>query len=175
MDKWLERTTNVAVVTLALVALAMLFQPVKRERSQADAPGYLVGDRLDASKLGLPSGGLVIITKSTCKFCTSSMPFYRSLKEVTTTWVAVGEDDHTNRLYLESNQITPAAVVTAQSAGLGQVRATPTLLLVSGDGSILNVWVGRLSRDGENQVRAALRNGSLTSSAKDDRHVMNGG
>jgi hypothetical protein len=78
VDKWLNRLGNIAIIVLAVVAVTCVFQR-GASSPPTSQPRYQPGDRLDRSKLNIGGRTLIIATKSTCRYCSESMSFYRSL------------------------------------------------------------------------------------------------
>lgn len=117
---------------------------------------YPSGKTLNISR-DIQTPALIIATRSTCKFCTASAPFYRSLAKVPTVWIATGEDATTNRAYLQSLGLMTSTVIRHDTAGLAALRATPTLVLIDKERRVVKSWVGKLSPAGEADVRMRLR------------------
>ncbi len=101
---------------------------------------------------------LVLYVRSTCHYCTASMPLY---KRLTTEVAAHGnvrivvtspETVDVLGSYLKANGVAANHLVTFA----GRNEATPTLLVVDKKGMIQNVWVGQQDARGENEITETL-------------------
>jgi len=114
---------------------------------------------------GLQESGktLILITASTCHFCTESMTFYRKLSSLArsrgTRLVGVSwESPERNRAYLTSHGVDVDEIVSASKTSIG-IRGTPTVILVNSRGVVLNSWPGKLDEPTETEVlNAAMVN-----------------
>jgi len=93
------------------------------------------------------------------------MPFYRRLavsaKRAGVRFVAAsGEDLKKNADYLSSNQVSPDAIISAEKNQI-PASATPLLILVRGDGRVVNSWTGQLGESQEKEVLHTIEGGSL--------------
>lgn len=144
----------------------MLFMAVTYARRSTDerrSPStYEVRDRMD-SVLGYDFAAaektLIVWVNSGCKYCTESMGFYRRLTAAprrAKLLVMGREAVEVITAYLEGHGVRPDAVVSVPS---GRVRlyGTPTLVLVSGDGIVQSVWLGKLGLRDEDRVLRALQ------------------
>jgi len=89
------------------------------------------------------------------------MPFYQHLRGLAQSsgvrMVAVtAEKVDLNRDYLSRNGVTVDSVVSDVDAKV-RVAATPTLILVGSDGTILQSWIGKLNPKQEKDVETAFR------------------
>lgn len=105
---------------------------------------------------------LVLVVRSTCKFCTQSMPFYRSLVDkAKASGGKVGivsvstEPEPSLKAYLAAHDVTMGAVRSIP-ADYFKVRGTPTLILVDSEGRVQGSWVGLQDRDGETAILERL-------------------
>lgn len=154
MEQWLNRLGNVAMIVIAaaaIIAVTRWWQEPERS-----IEGYQPGELIDLEKIGIEGPALLVATRSTCTFCTESLPFLRSLSGIHVVWLAVGEDADTNRKYLTTNGIRADTVVTLSAAGVTKVSATPTIVLTDKKGVVVKVWRGLLGPDAQRQVRSQL-------------------
>lgn len=99
---------------------------------------------------------LVMYSRSTCQYCTASMPFYASLRssliQADVRLVAASSEavDVTEQ-YLARHGVT-----ADQSVVLNTAIPTPTLMLVDRSGTIRKIWVGQQDKDGEAAIVAAI-------------------
>jgi hypothetical protein len=149
----------VIVVTCIVVASAVLAK--RSVTATARAPAFSVGEAaesLPAIDYGQADRTVVLYVRSTCKYCTASMPFYRHLNETIgkgghTRLVVVSiEDPDVTRGYLQANDLQ----VSDRVQHVGKANATPTLLVVGRDGKIGGVWVGKQPPEEERSILAML-------------------
>ncbi|HEY6351598.1 MAG TPA: hypothetical protein VI636_19525 [Candidatus Angelobacter sp.] len=122
-------------------------------------PGSIIEDKADLG-LGKARRTLLMLTASTCHFCTASMPFYRKMvpaaKQADVRVVGVTTEDlSANQAYLAFNGIEIDAVASAAQNNIS-VHGTPTLLLLRNDGRVIASWQGKLSARQEEDVLSAL-------------------
>ena len=101
---------------------------------------------------------LVLAISSTCRFCTDSAPFYRTLiqnKRDTRVVAVLPQPVEEGKVYLQKLGVAVDEVRQLPLNKLG-ARGTPTLLLVDPSGSIKNSWVGKLPREKEAEVLSNL-------------------
>lgn len=167
LKSYLEVATNIAVLLVALVVLGnfawIQFAKQKEPRLQGglrkgDAFSLLPG--LDYSK---SSQTLLIAISSKCEYCNESIPFFRQLLEAN----------------LENQEATPIVAVFSETAGevtryiseqqinfdtLAGINykslnfpGTPSAVLISNEGKILNFWIGKLSKDAEKEIMDSIK------------------
>jgi peroxiredoxin len=160
--KRLEAATNIVIVCVALLAGYVL---IRDHMPRSLPPQVKVGERLKIAGVDWSTHRqtLVFALQTGCRYCAESAQFYSDA--VTKLRAA-----NVHSLAILPQPIAESAVyfkhlnvqiedVRQGSLGDLKVRATPTLMLVDRSGMIKNVWVGRLSPDGENDV---LRAAGLT-------------
>jgi len=162
----LERAANIAVIATCVVFSAHLgiriYGTLRSTPVRLDST-YNRGDVIkDSPELGLKSAesNLLLVTRSTCHFCRASMPFYQRLTETArkagARVVAVSaEDPAANRAFLLANGVQVDTVASLSESGLKQ-SPTPTLILIRGNGKVVNSWVGQLPSDREAEVIRAV-------------------
>lgn len=101
---------------------------------------------------------LVLYLRSSCHYCTESMPFYRTLTEAPhrgrVKFVAVSaEDEEVTRTYLDHYGV----VVDRVASYRGRVRATPTLVAVDSAGIVNHVWIGKQPAQGQQEILKAVQ------------------
>ncbi len=149
----------VATLLVAAVAAVMLYERVKPSGIDVHLTAYEVGDRLeDRDRVGVATDRptLLVWVRSTCSFCTESMPLYRQLvadpdRRSAITFIGP-EAIETLKAYLGRFRIVPDAVISGGSARL-RLSGTPRILLVAPDGRIEAAWLGYL---GEAPLRAEV-------------------
>jgi len=105
---------------------------------------------------------VVLFVRSTCHYCTESMPFYQALAAIGrrartgARIVAVSsEPEDTLRAYLRSHALDVDSVVSLPENPLG-LRATPTLLVIDRAGTLVDARVGRLPEADQQAVIARV-------------------
>jgi peroxiredoxin len=172
----LDAAANIAIIVICVFFATMLGvvywgTPPSGVNANANAaslpkpPRYAVGDVLSEFpdlKLGTAEQTLVLVFRSTCRFCTDSMPFYKKLAEEAagtrgaTRLVGITTDTaETAQEYLRQHRLQLSTVVST-TPGMLRVRGTPTLLLVDRAGAIKHIWNGQLPGGAETDVLSAL-------------------
>lgn len=103
---------------------------------------------------------LVLVLNEQCKFCSASGEFYRRLTEAARSRqvpvvAALPGDAEESQRYLSSLGLSIPAVRRATPQTLG-VPGTPTLILVNGEGTVVDAWVGKLKAPEEDEVLKRL-------------------
>ena len=101
--------------------------------------------RLDGVDWSKADKTLVMVLSTTCRFCTESGPFYRKLANARgkVRMIAVlPQSVEEGRRYLEDLGVDVSEVVQAPLSSIG-VTGTPTLVLVSQDGTVTSTWLGK--------------------------------
>jgi len=103
---------------------------------------------------------LLLGIRSSCSFCTTSMPFYRRLvtergPQTSLRLVAVGaEDSGIFKDYVRQNNLAVDQAVVVDN-GPFRSSPTPTLVLADRTQRVAGIWVGRLSSDREQALMKA--------------------
>jgi len=164
MSKKLETVTNIAIVTVAIIASAVLVKNYLLSKPRREPPPQIgVGERLALPGVDWAGYGntLVLALSPGCDSCSESAPFYRRLKtdlpnervHFTAITPATAED---GREYLRNLQVDVADVRQVSLRELN-IRGTPTLLLVDEQGVVRNVWLGHFSPEKEQEVIDTIR------------------
>lgn len=128
--------------------------------AQAVAAGFQAGEPVPALaeySYQQRNATLILAVRSSCVFCTGSMPFYRRLVEKLgstpgVTLVALSaEPVEVTTKYLQSNGVAIGTVRTSTDSSW-KIAGTPTLVLVDGGGVVRDVWIGQLDGDAEADV-----------------------
>ena len=164
----LERAANVATIVAALVVCTYfgvrLTTKAEVASPPAQRPAFTRGDRFPTT-LGVAFGGgqsirLFVAVREGCRFCEASTEFYRRLAtRVSGTGVSlVGVCPSSSEAcaeYFEKRSI-PVGMAIGDEIGNLRIRGTPTLVLVSGDGKVLDTWEGQLPADKEEAVLSTV-------------------
>ena len=164
----LEVLANAATILVSLLLSAVLVkvfllpQPVAHPSGPAFrvARGTNIRSTLPGVDWAKNGRTLVLAVSTRCHLCSESAPFFRRItqerpKDVRLVAV-LPQPVSDARKYLEEEGVLVDDVRQAPLSSIG-VTGTPTLLLVDRDGTVGDVWTGKLPEDGERQVLAALR------------------
>jgi len=127
-------------------------------RATKPKPVYDSGDIIkdtDQLRLGNAPASVILVTRSTCRYCTESMDFYRRLtaKAQEHGVSVVGATDEqlaTNVKYLSSHRLAISRVVTVDQANLN-ITGTPTVIITSRN-RVVKAWRGKLAPTLEQEV-----------------------
>lgn len=162
----LELVTNIAVLLIALVVLGNFawhyLSPKPRLRLQS---GLQKGDpfpELQSIDYSNSPQTLLIAISSRCEFCSESVPFYKQVSDAglessnSTRIVAVFPDPEDEaRQYIQQKHLSMSFVARVNFKALNLV-ATPTVILVDNTGKILDFWIGKPSKEAEQQILKAI-------------------
>jgi hypothetical protein len=165
--KKVETLANVAIIVVALMIVAALGRqyllPPGRNPPQRAAPAKVPASGTPVALADVDWRGngrtLLLVVSTACHFCTQSAPFYqRIVKEHGDVRLIalVPQPASEGQAYMKKLGLEVNDVRQVSFEGLG-VGATPTLILVDGDGKVTNTWVGALKPDKENEVISRLR------------------
>jgi len=161
MKTKIETIANVIVIVFAVVVGAFFV----KDRLSTDAPEpntVKTGDKLanlDGWDWSAHDQTLVLGLRKGCHFCEDSAPFYQRLaaepQQGKSTIVAVFPDtaDAVNEV-VQSEGLRVHALAGLPFEKL-KIDATPTLLLVNRNGTVVNAWIGMLSPRQELEVMKA--------------------
>ena len=160
----IEIVANVCIIVVAIVVCvaAVRYFRTKASGSKAPAPAIAAG-----TKINLPSEDwarnhqtLLLALSTNCKYCSASAEFYQRLvnsASSNTKLVAVlPQPPEESQHYLTALKVTIEDIQQVSPSALG-VRATPTLILVDGTGTVTNSWVGQLPANKEKEVLSSVR------------------
>lgn len=167
LKNYLEVTTNVAVVVVAIVVLSVFawtfFNHYQKTQIQA---GLQRGQKLDQLTVAINNNAaqtLLVAMSTTCHYCSESIPFYNQLIEIQhntnnpTAIIAVfPNSENEAKEYIRQNKLNITTVAASIDFKSLHVTGTPTIILVDNSGKIRDFWVGKLSKDEEQQVIKAI-------------------
>ena len=166
----LETLGHVAFAVMCVAIAAAAVQYVVSARTPAaptPKPAIPAGTKLTlpaASTNEGQSASLLLVLSAQCRFCTESMPFYRALSAlpvVTSGRVHLSvvslQPLEPMRAYLDEHRLAAASIMTVSESGV-YVRGTPTIVLTSRDGVVVNTWSGLLPEYEEKNVVKAVNN-----------------
>ncbi|MET0647651.1 MAG: hypothetical protein ABW208_13625 [Pyrinomonadaceae bacterium] len=163
LKRGVEFFANVAIIVVAVAICAVLVRQYVLPGAEPASERPAVGSKVELNGVDLSSGGktLLIVLQEGCRFCTESGPFYQRLAREAATRarevkvVAVlPQDPDEGRRYLSTLGVPDVEVTQASLTAL-EVDGTPTLIMVS-DGTVSDVWVGKLDAAEESQVLGKL-------------------
>lgn len=169
-QKRIEIVANVAIILVAtLIAVTlvrgyMLSGAVSADKSDQRGPsGPQVG-----TKVALPSTDwaknkrtILLVLSERCRYCTESADFYQKLltenerKGDARVIALLPQDVATGQSYLKKLGVPVDEVQEVPPSAVG-ASATPTVMIVDGEGLITDYWVGKLPPEKEAEVMARL-------------------
>lgn len=166
LTKILEAFANIAILIVALLLIASIFRNRKVMFSKPSNQQEALGKVL-AAPPGISWGDrdhtLIIAIQDGCRYCESSLPFYRDLTALekggeTLRHISIIMPDQASieEAYLKQAGLDSVPHTAGVSLASVDVTGTPTLLLVDSKGKIQKEWIGQLSQTEEGQVRASL-------------------
>jgi thioredoxin-related protein len=159
----IEIVANVSIIVVAILVCVAAFKYFRTKSGpQVAAPAIAAG-----TKVNLPNEDwarnrktLLLALSTNCKYCSASAGFYQRLVNTAssnTKLVAVlPETREESKQYLTTLKVMIEDIQQVSPPTLG-VRATPTLILIDGSGTVTKSWVGQLSPDKEEEVLSSLR------------------
>jgi thioredoxin-related protein len=165
--KSIEVSSNLAVLLVAMVLLGAvvstrwLARPGKANFENGLQKGQVLAQLPSIDYSAAPQT-VVLAISTNCSYCKESLPFYKRLlgeqqsAGQRTRMVAVFPNPKPEvEQYKEQNQLYLESVPALNYSTLN-VTGTPTLILVDSTGRVLDFWVGKLSKDEEQQVIEAV-------------------
>jgi thioredoxin-related protein len=159
LEKKIETFANVAIIVTALLCVGFgIYTFFPREMKTAELSAQLKGgDKFSLSGIDWAKNKqtLVLLLQKGCHFCEESYPFYQRLIKTDTAkakLVAVLPTPvEESQAYLKSFGVGSLEIRQTEIKNLG-IRGTPTLVLVDEQGSIVDMWIGKLKPEDEEKV-----------------------
>lgn len=110
----------------------------------------------------LPEGGVIAFLTTTCPYCEQTLPTWSQLaaryeaRGVPFLGVAFDEPTATDAYARAHGLQWPLWVPAPGSAGLAEISRVPYTVLVGGDGTVLETWLGVLPASGADRILTAL-------------------
>lgn len=164
LSQRVELFANIAIILVAILLGYFLIQRFFFQQNQQPQPPTEIAK---GTKISLPDVDwqanqktLLLVLQKGCKFCTESMPFYKTLveraKEKGIKLVAVLPNSREEgSQYLKENGVEIQEIRQVQLNSVN-VRGTPTLILVNDKGEVENSWVGKLPSNVEVKILDGL-------------------
>lgn len=153
------------MLTVALIILGSLswrylaIRPLRIEEGLQKGKAFPTLPGVDYSMSNLT---LLIAMSSKCEFCQESVPFYNQLAEsihnngCAIRVIACFQDFESDvNLFVGKAQLD-VETISGVDFRLLKLPGTPAMILVDSNGTILDFWVGKLSKDTEQQITDAL-------------------
>jgi hypothetical protein len=155
-----ELAANGSLAVAAIVAALFLVDRLRDVRTEQGA-AVAIYDESEKIPEGLPQSVfearrvVLLHVRSTCGFCTASMPFYRklaSLRAAGNKIVVVGsEPDAVLSAYLAKQGLKPDDVVQINRQFFRD-NTTPLVVVTDSARTVLRSWMGMLDGAGEQEV-----------------------
>ncbi len=166
----LEIATNISVLLMALIVLGSFgwHHIVAKPKLQLQT-GLQKGSilpQVSGVNYSAAQRTLVIAISSRCGYCSESIQFYKQLAEaqgvsgITRILAMLPDGEDEAKQYLQQKQLDLKFISNVNFKDLN-ITATPTLVLVDKSGKILDFWIGKPSKDVEDQVLKAVSEGSI--------------
>jgi thioredoxin-related protein len=159
VSKKLETVTNLVIIVVAIILGFVLIQKYFRSENPEKMPTEIV----KGTKVSLPDVSwrqnqktLLLVLQKNCRFCSESMPFYKTLVEKSKVkgvqLIAVLPDSREEGVqYLKENGVDIQEIRQSRINEIN-VQGTPTLILLNDKGEVENSWVGKLPSEKETEV-----------------------
>jgi len=155
----IELTTNIAIITVALLLGIVLVKNYLLPRAPNSPPTVPTGSKVSLQNVNWAAKKrtLLMVISSSCHFCTESADFYKKLAYERTKYDDMGiiallpQDVGAGQAYLKTLGVSVDEVRQSPLNAVG-VTATPTLILVDDKGVVTDSWVGKLSAEKELEV-----------------------
>lgn len=132
----------------------------------APPPTYAVGEQIDAIDgvdFRASAQTLVMVLREDCRYCRESVPFYQKLtaangkttERALRVVVASTDAPALMSAYLKASEVQVDQVAGVRPGGL-KVPGTPFLVLVDANGTVTQVWRGKLGVSQEQELFALL-------------------
>jgi len=162
LNKRLELAINILIIAVViLIGIVFVKNYLLSTQSSPEIVDYRVpaGTKVSLPGIDWAQNGqtLLLVLRKGCHFCAESAPFYQRLaqeaagKNGAHLVAVLPQEVNEGRQYLSSLSVPIDEVRQAELDTL-QVRGTPTLILVSGKGEVIESWAGKLPAEKETEV-----------------------
>ena len=153
MKRRLQWTADALTIVVGLAIVAVLAGRF------FDRPEPLTPGQIDGAAVGVDftaaSRTLMMVVQSDCRYCEQSKPFYERLPRSGDLQVIIAAPPGDLGIDSYRELVRPDDIVFVGPGEL-PVSATPTLLLVNGEGVVESAWIGLLNGQREAEVIEAL-------------------
>ena len=152
----IEVTANVAIICVAIsLGVVLISRTIRSSRVTVSDSATVKDQRIQLPGVDWSRNDqtLVLAISSTCHFCTESAAFYRLIRTRTRvhTVAVLPQTVNEGRSYLSNLGVQVDEVLQAPLSSI-DVSGTPTLMLVSRNGTVIRKWIGKLPPDLEKEV-----------------------
>jgi hypothetical protein len=163
LAKRIEMAANLGILLIVLATSTLVVRRWVINRGRASDHRIAAGRQLDLPGLKIPARrqAILLILSTECRFCTQSMPFYRSLSSERgrrgyLLFAAFREPSHVAAAYLRTHGLAVDGITRASASDLSG-SVTPTVVLVDEKKCVVESWVGQLLPAAEATVRQRAR------------------
>lgn len=171
--KKIELAANLAIILVAiLIGIVFVKNYLLAPQSTPESRDYRVppGTKVSLPEVDWAQNGqtLLVVLKKECRYCAESAPFYQRLVRETAAQKGVRlvavlpQEVSEGKEYLSSLDVPIDEVRQAELSALG-VQGTPTLILVNGQGEVMESWVGKLPVEQETEVLKRIEEKTVAS------------
>lgn len=162
VKSFIEVASNVAVVVTALIVVGSFAQSFFRPRPRVMLQGGLQKvaqlPQLPGVDFSKSQKTLLVAMDASCDSCRESLPFLNNLEEklrgepsgARLITVFQGGEEQATR-YAEQSRLNVDTVFGIDFKLL-DLNALPSIILVDGKGTVLDFWIGKPSKDTEEQI-----------------------
>ena len=125
-------------------------------------PSLKAGEHLTVAGLQFDNRpAIVFVLQENCHYCEESIPFYRGLlpkldlQKIQPVFV-LPQPEKDARTYLKERglDVPPAVQFIQSNLASIKVRGTPSVILLSSNGTVQQFWEGELNKDGQAAVES---------------------
>lgn len=160
--KSIELSVNIAIITVAVLLSIVLVKNYllpATSRDHQSAARVLPGTKLSAPIANWAANRrtLLLVLSDGCHFCSESAGFYQQLAQERAKHddlrvvALLPQDTDKGRAYLDKLRVVVDDVKQTPISAVG-VIGTPTLILVDGNGTVVESWLGKLPPEKEKEV-----------------------
>lgn len=157
----LERIANIGVLLTCAYVATLAYGAYDGSPRQHNAGAFVVGEQTPhmlGVDFSVSRRTVVLAVRSTCQYCTASMPFYKRLAAIrgkapsAFQFVILGDEQpDALKNYLDSHGLRPDKLVS-YPANSSPIQSTPSLAIVDSQGVVRASWTGVLSDRSEGVV-----------------------
>jgi hypothetical protein len=162
----IEIAANIGILAIVGIALILFVLPFIIRGQKPVERAIAVGTRLDLPGITITDArrSVLLILSTECRFCTQSMPFYRRLSSERrhldfALFAAFPEPPTEAGAYVRASSLNVDGLIRAKPSEL-HATATPTVVFLDRDRTVLASWVGRLPAKVERAVFEHLKGSS---------------
>lgn len=158
--------SNIALTAVAMMLTVFVGMNAHRRSQMVEVAPDEASDivqTISSEQFNKAAKTVVIVVRSTCQFCTSSMPFYAKLADAakasgmpSVQLIAVSyEDEPTIQSYFSHHGVAAPTVISSQASVIARAK-TPMVLVVDNDGMVVEALLGQLTHSEESRILRVL-------------------